>query len=219
MIALAWAAMAPGCNCDGAMEMPDAGPMVLAAPPLDRTVVTNLADASEFLYTGANAVQTGVAPGAIERRRVTVLHGVVRERDGAPIVDVTVRVLGHPEWGSTRTRADGVFDLAANGGAPITLVLEKGRYLSIQRQILTPVLDYAPPVDAVMLPESLPALPTFVEAATSQIISGPMSRDASGDRRPMLLIPRGSRASMMMPTGAMQPLSSLSVRITEFTVG
>jgi hypothetical protein len=47
------------------------------APPLDRSVATDLATASAFLYAGSTPIQTGVAPGTIAPRRVAVLRGRV----------------------------------------------------------------------------------------------------------------------------------------------
>ena len=44
------------------------------APPLDRTVATNVAAATAFLYTGANPIQTGVAPGTIVLHRAAVVR-------------------------------------------------------------------------------------------------------------------------------------------------
>lgn len=53
-------------------------------------------------------------------------------------------VLEQPEFGSTLSRADGVFDLAVNGGGPLTVNYRKARFLAVQRQINVPWQDYAP---------------------------------------------------------------------------
>jgi hypothetical protein len=42
---------------------------------LDPTEATNLAYSSAFLYTGPNAIQTGVAAGTIDITRVSVIRG------------------------------------------------------------------------------------------------------------------------------------------------
>ena len=47
------------------------------APPVDPTVATTIEQAGEFLYTGADPVQTGVAPGTIRLRRAAILRGRV----------------------------------------------------------------------------------------------------------------------------------------------
>jgi Bacterial Ig domain/Bacterial Ig-like domain/Glucodextranase, domain B len=88
----------------GSGPPPDPGTV---APPLDRTAATDLATATAFLYSGSHPLQTGVAPETIEPRRVAVLRGRVKTREGAPLSGATVTVLGHPEFGQTLTRADG----------------------------------------------------------------------------------------------------------------
>ena len=83
------------------------------APALDLTVPTDLFSATQFLYTGANPIQTGVAEGTIQPYRAAVLRGKVLNRDGNPLPGVAVAVLNHPELGQTLSRVDGMFDLAS----------------------------------------------------------------------------------------------------------
>lgn len=45
------------------------------APPLDPTMVTSLQVEIEFLYTGANPIQIGVAAGTIDPKHVAVIRG------------------------------------------------------------------------------------------------------------------------------------------------
>jgi len=93
----------------------------LVAPPLDPTVVTKTYEAVSFLFEGDNPIQEGVAPGTIEPLRVAVLRGQVLDRNGAPVPGVTVSIHGHAELGTTKTRADGRYDIAVNGGGAHTL--------------------------------------------------------------------------------------------------
>jgi hypothetical protein len=90
--------------------------VTISAPAIDPTVPTNFADATSFLYTGPDPVQTGVEPGTIAVARVAVLRGRVLTTGGAPLSGVRVTVPAHPELGQTHTRADGYYDLAVNGG-------------------------------------------------------------------------------------------------------
>jgi hypothetical protein len=48
-----------------------------------------------------------------------------RGADDQPIAGVAVSLLGHPEYGETLTQANGLFDLAVNGGEMLTLRYEK----------------------------------------------------------------------------------------------
>src|SRR2546427_8540928 len=91
----------------------------LIAPPLDTTVSTTIGSATAFLYTGPNAIQTGVTPGTISATRAAVVRGLVRDRASQPLPGVKISVLKHPEYGNTWSRADGRYDLAVNGGGRI----------------------------------------------------------------------------------------------------
>jgi hypothetical protein len=75
----------------------------VGSPPLDLTVATTVASSTQFLYTGSDPVQKGVAPGTIDPIRAAVLRGKVLTADGAPLPGVTVTVVAHPEFGSTPT--------------------------------------------------------------------------------------------------------------------
>src|SRR6266545_5013696 len=108
------------------------------APPLDRSVATDIFASTQFLYTGSNAIQTGVASGAIEARRAAVLRGRVLNRDGQALPGVTITVLNHPDFGQTHSRADGQFDLAVNGGGQLTVDYQRSGYLPAQRNVEVP---------------------------------------------------------------------------------
>ncbi len=108
------------------------------APPLDTTVTTDFATETEFLYTGPNPIQTGVAAGTISRTRVAVLRGKITDRQGQPIPTVKITILSHPEYGQTLSQASGGFDMAVNGGSALTVNYSKNGYLPLQRQVDDP---------------------------------------------------------------------------------
>ncbi len=54
------------------------------APPVDPTVATTTFAATEFLYTGSNPIQTGVAMGVIEPKRAAVIRGRVLDDGERP---------------------------------------------------------------------------------------------------------------------------------------
>ena len=179
-----------------------------------------MADSTSFLYTGPNAIQTGVAPGTIEARRVTVMRGKVMTRDNQPLAGVTITVLGHPEFGQTGSRADGQFDIAANGGGYLTIEYSKAGYLPVQRTVNTPWQDFVMAPDVVMV--ALDAQATTVNlgsAAPMQVARGSVVTDQDGTRQATVLFPQGTTATMVMPNGTTQTLTTATVRATEYTVG
>ena len=189
------------------------------APVLDSSVITGFADATAFLYGGPTPIQYGVAPGTIVPRRAAVLRGSVRTRDGQPIPAVDVRVLDHPELGFTRTRIDGMFDLAVNGGGTLTVDYTKAGFLPAQRQLPAPWGDFAMVPDVVLVPADAAMTPIDLGAGGMQVARGSISTDADGSRRATLLVPPGTTATMVLPDGSTRPLASLHVRATEYTVG
>jgi hypothetical protein len=126
-----------------------------AGYPLDLTVATTLAAASELLHTGPDPIQEGVEEGTIEPHRVAVLRGKVLTREGEPLAGVAITVLNCPEYGQTLSREDGMFDMAANGGGFLSVDYQKDGYLPAQRQVNIPWQDYVWLPDIVLI-QALP---------------------------------------------------------------
>jgi RHS repeat-associated protein/uncharacterized repeat protein (TIGR01451 family) len=192
----------------------------LVAPPLDLTVATTMSAATQFLYTGANPIQTGVVAGTINPTRVAVLRGRVLDKNNTPLALVKVTVLNHPEFGQTLSRADGRFDLAVNGGGVLNLKYEKVGYITAQRQETVPWQDYESVPDLVLIGYDPNVTLIDLQANTPvQVASGSVQTDTSGTRRARLFFKQGTTATLKLPGGAMQGLNKLHVRATEFTVG
>jgi RHS repeat-associated protein len=190
------------------------------ATAIDPTVPTQMAASTAFLYSGASPIQTGVAPGTIEARRVAVIRGKLMTRDGQPLPGVTITVLGHSEFGQTMTRTDGMFDMAVNGGGTVTINYSKAGYLPVQRSLTTPWQDYVVAPDVVMLQLDTQATAVnLIGAAAVQVARGSPVSDASGNRQATLLFAPGTAATLTLGDGTTRPLTSATVRATEYTVG
>ena len=189
------------------------------ATPIDPTVATNITTATAFLYTVANPIQTGVAPGTIEARRTAILRGKVQTRDGVALSGVTITILAHPEFGQTVSRVDGAFDLAVNGGGQLTVNYQKSGFLPVQRAVVAPWRDYAWLPDVVMIPFDTAVTTVDLTNASMQTARGSPVTDADGARRATILFPAGTTAVLVLPDGSTQPLTTLNVRATEYTVG
>lgn len=125
---------------------------VLAPPPVDPTVPSSLLHQTRFLYTGANPVQSGVAPDTIDERRACVLRGVLKDKSGAPLPGVRVTIKDHPELGRTLSRADGAYDLAVNGGDRLVVAFQKPGLLTARRQVQSAWQRYVQVPAVVMIP-------------------------------------------------------------------
>ena len=188
--------------------------------PLDLTTPTTLGDALAFVWSGPDPVQTGVIPGAIEVHRAAAIRGVVRDLEGAPLPGIAISIQDHPEYGSTQTFADGSFVMAVSGGSPLVVSYQADGYLPIARQVEVPWQDYAHAPDVVLTPLDpqvtvidLGAAPAYAAA------QGSVTADDDGARQATIFFPPGTSAHAVLPGGVIQPLSTLSVRATEYTVG
>jgi hypothetical protein len=190
------------------------------APTIDPTVATNTYDATKFLYTGPNAVQSGMQASTINPKLVAVVQGKVLGKDNQALPGVTISVNGHPEYGQTLSRADGKFDLVVNGGEYLAINYAKQNYLPAQRQQRIPLRDYSL-IDEVVLiqPDSTVSPIDLSKNDSFQIAQSSVVTDASGNRQVTILFPQGTGASMLLADGSTQPLSSMHVRATEYTVG
>jgi RHS repeat-associated protein len=193
---------------------------ITVAPRLDRTVATIPAAASAFLYTGANPIQVGVAPGTIKPVRAATLRGRVITTAGAALPGAVVTVAGHPELGTTKSRADGWYDIVVNGGGQLTIAFAKPGYLGAQRGILARQQDWSRVADVALVALDPVVTPVQFGATTdAQVARGGVATDADGPRQATVIVDAGTSAFITTPDGVRTPVSTLSLRLTEFTVG
>ncbi|HEX8363056.1 MAG TPA: RHS repeat-associated core domain-containing protein, partial [Longimicrobium sp.] len=191
------------------------------ASAIDPTVATSLGRSAAFLYTGASPIQTGVAPGTIVEHRTAVLRGRVLTREGRPLSGARVTVRGHPEYGSTLSRRDGAYDLVVNGGTTAVLDFDKDGYLPAQRATPTVWMEFAmlPDVALVALDSRVTGVALTAGTTEAQVARGSIVSDADGPRQATVLFSPGTEAYLEMPDGSKRPVPSLSIRLTEYTVG
>jgi sugar lactone lactonase YvrE len=128
-------------------------------------------------------------------------------------------VLGHPEFGQTLTRADGMFDLAVNGGGQLTVRYEAEGFLPAQRAVVAPWRDYAWLPDVILIPLDPVVTEIDLGAGTMQVAQGSVISDTDGSRQATILFPQATTATMTLADGTTSPLTTVNVRVTEFTVG
>jgi hypothetical protein len=200
---------------------PTSGAVIrVPVPSLDATLTTTPSASLAFLHEGPDAIQVGVAPGTIDPVRGAGLVGHVLYADGAAAMNVSVTVLGHPEYGVTLTDANGRYALAVNGGEPLTIVAEKAGFLEAQRTTraewdrittLPPLRILAPDPNATAI--DLGAIAEVTAAV------GSVESDAEGSRQGVVLVTPGTSAVARLADGTSVALPNLTLRITEFTVG
>jgi len=198
--------------------VPAADPSTVAPPHALGTGV-DFSNATAFLY-GPGGPQVNVTPGSLAPARMAVLRGRVLDTTGAALPAVLVSIVGHPEWGQTLSRADGMFDMAVNGGAQLLVSYRKAGYVEVQRPGTPGFNDWDLMPDVVMtaLDAQVTAV-TLAGATQLQTAQGSPVTDTDGTRQATVLFPAGTTADMVMPDGSTHALGTLHVRATEFTVG
>ncbi|HUU04147.1 MAG TPA: RHS repeat-associated core domain-containing protein [Myxococcota bacterium] len=189
------------------------------APPLSGTEASSMASSVSFLYSGPDAVQTGVAAGSIKPRRVSVLRGKAVDEDAQPLAGVTVSLPAWPDLGRTVSREDGAYDLAINGGGLIQVRFEHPGRLPVQKQVRLGWNQTHRIDDIVMIPEDGHVTELQIGLPVAQTARAGEVSDADGVRTATVIMPAGTGAEMVLPDGSRQALSSASVRATEYTVG
>jgi RHS repeat-associated protein len=76
-------------------------------------------------------------------RRFSIITGLVHGIDDTPISDVSITILGHPEYGTALTDVGGRFSIPVEGGATMTVVYEKEGLITAQRKVCVPWNDIA----------------------------------------------------------------------------
>ncbi len=199
-------------------EVPIPPDPATVATPIDPTVPTTLAASTAFLYSGSNPIQTGVTADTIKAHTAGVVRGKVVNRAGTPLSGVKVTVLNHAEFGQTFTRSDGRYDLALNAGSAMTLQFTRAGFVTVQRQVPIGWQQFSP-VDSVALTPLDTAATVIGFSNPTEVARGSTVSDADGTRKATAIFEQGTQATLLLPSGSTQPISSITVRATEFTVG
>jgi len=177
-------------------------------------------EATRFLYTGNNPIQTGVTSDVINPRCVAMLRGNVITSDRQPLPGVSISIKDRPEYGQTLSRADGLFDFVLNGGETVIVEFQKTGYLPIQRRIDTHrrQFEVVEPV-ALIAPDTQTTAIDPASTVDFQVARGSIVSDTSGSRQATLLFPQGALTSLVSAQGVLHAAAQLTVRATEYTVG
>lgn len=189
------------------------------APALSSSSVTSFADSVAFLFSPPQPIQFGVDPAVLDATRIAVVRGRVLATDGAPLGGVLVSILAHPEYGYTYARADGGFDLAVNGGGTVTINYSQAGFLPSQRAVQPIWNQYSEVPDVLLVPLDPVSTVVTLGLPTPQVATGSLVTDSAGTRQVRILIPANTQAGLSLPNQSSEPLSSMTLRVTEYTAG
>ncbi len=189
------------------------------APAVSSSVTTQMFDSVAFLFQGPNPVQFDVAPGTINAVRVAVLRGRILDGQRRPLPGVRVEMHRDGSYGWTRSREDGQYDFAVNGGGRVTLTFRKDGFLESHRSFPVPQGDYTTVDDVVLIEQDPAVTPIDLGSTSLQIARGSSITDADGTRQAAMFFRPGTAATMRMPDGTTRALTTMHVRATEYTAG
>ncbi len=181
--------------------------------PIDGTVATTVDQSTSFIHAGPTPLQTGLDPNVLDPARVAIIRGKVRNDVGV-FMGATISILGHPEFGKTVSQANGDFDLAVNGGAPLTVSIEGVGYLPMRRRAEPRWQEYTVLPEVVLTAADAPIAVTLGDV-NGAVAQATQVSDTDGTRRATLMFQPETHASQN--GGSLG--SSLNVRATEYTRG
>ncbi|MCL4762849.1 MAG: hypothetical protein KJ018_13935, partial [Burkholderiales bacterium] len=110
--------------------------------------------------------------------------------------------------------------MAVNGGGRLTIDYRRAGFLPAQRHVDVAWQRYAAAPDVVLVPvDSQVTVVNLTSGSPMQVARGSPITDEDGTRRATVLFPPGVLAHITMPDGSTQPLTAMSFRATEYTVG
>ncbi|MBI2395808.1 MAG: RHS repeat-associated core domain-containing protein [Deltaproteobacteria bacterium] len=184
----------------------------LDAPPLDPGRPTRFFDVVRHIVEGPTAVQMGVVANSIPPELASGIRGRVLREDGSPREQARVSVVGHPEYGYTFTRPDGVFDLVVRGGGQLAYEVTASGLLPVSRIVDVPIGGYAFPGDVI--PIHTAGCRFWTRGAGAQFVYGDLVKDKDGNRRGAMYLPSGLSAS-----AGSTALDDMCISITERSSG
>lgn len=208
-----------GDPCTLEMCDPILGPVTQQCSEGGQSIATVDFDGDEWLYTGSDPAQVGVAAGTIISAQAAIVFGHVQDAQGNALHSVNVRVVNHPEFGSTRTQADGSLEMVVNGGSPLTFEFSRFGFLPVQRVVDVPGNSYANASAVEMLEPDATVTTIALDPSIEgfQIATGSFLVDENGERQATLLFPNSASATLHLPEGTLESISTLSIRLTEYT--
>lgn len=174
----------------------------------------------DFLFSGKNPLQVGVNADQIDRNKISIIRGKVLNQSMEPIQGAKVAILNHLEFGSTKTLANGEYNIALYGDTVRTMQISAPGFLAIQRTINVPKQDFYNMEDVILTRLDTKSKDiNFTNSNNSQILQGSKIKDRAGERQATLIVLPGTHASIVLNNGSTINPSNATIRATEYTVG
>ena len=155
-----------------------------------------------------------------DSRRFAVITGFVTTLDNQPLVNVTVTIHDHPEYGTGSTGENGSFSIPVEGGGTITLLYRKEGMIPAQRQVYVPWNDIAIVETARMIAEDTASTTLTFDGSSETVVTHRSTTvtDEFGSRSCSMIFTGDNTAYLLDEDGNdVRELTTITVRATEFT--
>ncbi|NWF93671.1 MAG: hypothetical protein HXY46_12185, partial [Syntrophaceae bacterium] len=153
-------------------------------------------------------------------KRFSLITGLVKDLAGSPIADVLINILGHSEYGTARTNAEGRFSIPVEGGGTLTLTYKKEGLITTHRKVYVPWNDIAISETIEMIPEDTRSTTLSFDGNPSTVLThqSTVVTDDRGRRSSTLVFTGDNRAYSLDASGqVIEELVTITTRATEFT--
>lgn len=163
-------------------------------------------------------IPTDATIQSYDPERFSIITGLVKDRAGSPLQDVTVSIHNHPEYGTAQTDSTGRFSIPVEGGGTLTVVYKKANYITVHRKVYVPWNDIATTETITMLTEDTVSTTVTFDGNPSTIITHRSSTvtDEYGSRSLTMGFTGDNRAFTTDENGNQIELTTITTRATEF---
>lgn len=165
-------------------------------------------------------ILTDVRIQSYDPKRFSLITGLVQNLDGSPINDVSVNILGHSEYGTAKTNAEGRFSIPVEGGGALTVTYQKEGLLTAHRNVYVPWNDIAITETIVMVPQDTKSTTLTFDGNPNTVVTHQSTTvtDDRGSRSSTLVLSGDNRVYSIDAWGnVIQELTTITTRATEFT--
>jgi len=152
-------------------------------------------------------------------KRFSVITGMVRDSDDVVLPDVTITILGKPEYGTVVTDVEGRFSIPAEGGGTLTVVYQKQALLPVQRNVYVPWNDNAIAETVVMIAEDAASTTLTFDGNPDTVVTHKSAdvTDESGTRSVSMVFSGDNRAYLVDEQGNdVYELTTITTRASEY---
>jgi len=165
-------------------------------------------------------IPTDATVDEYDAKRFSLITGLVRSIDDSPISDVSVKLHGHPEYGTVSTDAEGRFTLPIEGGTTLTVVYQKDGFITSHRKVYVPWNDIAIAETIQMIAQDPIATTVTFDGNPNTVVthqSTPVT-DEFGTRSATMVFTGDNHAFLVDEKGNdVQELTTITTRATEYT--